>query len=93
MKAIFNEIVLADSDQTVKVDGTYYFPPNTVKKEYLEESSTHTSTPGKGEAAFYHVKVKGEVKLDAAWYYPKPEKKTEKVRNYIAFSDEVELKD
>ncbi|WP_461491623.1 DUF427 domain-containing protein, partial [Pontibacter sp. HJ8] len=55
MKAIFNEIVLADSDQTVKVDGAYYFPPNTVKKEYLEESSTHTSTPDKGEAAFYHI--------------------------------------
>ncbi|MBF8961900.1 DUF427 domain-containing protein [Pontibacter sp. FD36] len=93
MKAIFNDIVIAESERTVKVGGKHYFPPNEVNHQYLEESRTHTTQEGMGEASFYHVKVNGEVELDAAWSYTNPEKKAEEVRSYIAFTDVVELKD
>ncbi|WP_018477162.1 DUF427 domain-containing protein [Pontibacter roseus] len=93
MKAIFNNMVIADSDRTIKLDGHHYFPPNNVKQEFLEESRKHNTYPGKGEASYYHVKVNGKVELDAAWYYPDPEDKAKEVRNYIAFTDVVELQD
>ncbi|WP_347157984.1 DUF427 domain-containing protein [Pontibacter chitinilyticus] len=93
MKAIWNDIVIADSDQTIEIEGNQYFPPNTVKKEYLEESRTHTTCPWKGEAAYYHVQVNGKVNLDAAWYYPDPKDAASEIRGYVAFWKGVEVKE
>lgn len=85
MKAIWNETVIADSDQTIEIEGNQYFPANSIKQEYFEKSETHTTCPWKGEASYYHIKVNGKVNLDAAWYYPDPKPKAEEIRGYVAF--------
>lgn len=93
MKAIWNEIVIADSDRTIEIEGNQYFPSNAVKQEYLQESRTHTMCPWKGEASYYHVQVNGKVNLDAAWYYPDPKDAASEIRNYVAFWKGVEIKE
>ena len=93
MKAIWNDIVIADSDRTIEIEGNHYFPPNTVDNQYLEESRTHTTCPWKGEASYYHVKVNGKVNLDAAWYYPDPKDAASEIRGYVAFWKGVDIKE
>jgi uncharacterized protein (DUF427 family) len=70
MRAIWNGAVIADSDQTVVVEGNHYFPPEAVRGEYLRPSGTHTTCGWKGEASYYDVVVAGQANRDAAWYYP-----------------------
>ena len=91
MKAIWNGKVLADSDKTLYIEGNHYFPPETVKRELLEDSTTHTICPWKGKASYYHVKVDGKVNKNAAWYYPEPKYAAEKLKDYIAFWHGVEF--
>ena len=93
MKAIWNDIVIADSDRTIEIEGNHYFPPNTVDNQYLEESRTHSTCPWKGEASYYHVQVNGKVNLDAAWYYPDPKEAASEIRGYVAFWKGVEIKE
>jgi len=85
MKALWNNSVLADSDQTIVIEGNHYFPPDSVNQEYFEPSDTHTLCPWKGEASYYDVKVNGEVNKDAAWYYPDPKPAAHEIKNYVAF--------
>jgi uncharacterized protein (DUF427 family) len=85
MKAIWNDEVIAQSDDTVVVEGNYYFPSDSVNKENLQPSSTHTICPWKGEASYYNVVVKGETNKDAAWYYPEPKDAAAEIRDRIAF--------
>ena len=85
MKAIVNDQVIAESDQTEVVEGNHYFPPNAVKKEYLKETSTHTTCPWKGEASYYTVAIGGEELKDAAWYYPQPKDAAQNIKDHVAF--------
>lgn len=85
MRAIWNEAVLAESDDTVLVEGNHYFPPDSVKRKYFQESSQHTVCPWKGQASYYDVVVDGKVNRDAAWYYPSPKPAAAQIKNYIAF--------
>jgi uncharacterized protein (DUF427 family) len=85
MRAIYNDQVIAESDNTVVVEGNYYFPADSVKKEFLTESDTHTTCPWKGIASYYHVVVNGDKAEDAAWYYPHPKILAEDIKDYIAF--------
>ena len=85
MKATWNGAVIAQSDDTVVVEGNHYFPAESINREYFEESSTHTSCPWKGEASYYTVAVNGQVNKDAAWYYPEPKPAAEEIRNRVAF--------
>ena len=85
MKAIWNDAVLADSDQTVVVEGNHYFPPDSVNRLYFQESPTHTTCPWKGEASYYNVVVDGNVNKDAAWYYPDPKLAAAEIKDRIAF--------
>jgi uncharacterized protein (DUF427 family) len=84
-KAIWNGEVIAQSAQCQIVDGNYYFPPESVIQEFLEQSNTHTICSWKGEASYYTINVKGEKNLDAAWYYPNPKEKAANIKGYIAF--------
>lgn len=94
MKAVWNGKVLAESDDTVVVEGNHYFPMDSINKEYFEESDHHTTCPWKGEASYFHVKVDGEKNENAAWYYPEPKTdKAEVVRDRIAFWNGVEVKE
>lgn len=85
MKATWNNTLLAESNDTVVVEGNHYFPDDAIKREYFQNSDTHTTCPWKGEASYYNVVVDGNVNKDAAWYYPEPKPAAEEIRNRIAF--------
>lgn len=85
MKAIWNNEVIAESDETVVVEGNHYFPPQTIKKDFFKESSTHTVCPWKGEASYYTLEVNGEENKDAAWYYPETSELAKNIKGYVAF--------
>jgi uncharacterized protein (DUF427 family) len=84
-KATWNGAVLAESDKTVVVEGNHYFPPETVNKEYLQDSDTHTTCSWKGVASYYSIAVDGQVNKDAAWYYPSAKEKAKQIEGYVAF--------
>lgn len=92
MKAVWKNAVLAESNDTVIVEGNHYFPPEAVNRQYLRSSDTHTTCPWKGLASYYHVEVDGEINKDAAWYYPDPKDAANNIKNYIAFWNGVEVK-
>ncbi len=85
MKATWNGAVLAESDQTVVVEGNHYFPPDTIRREFFQDSATHTTCAWKGVASYYHVVVDGQVNKDAAWYYPAPKPAAKQIAGYVAF--------
>ncbi len=85
MKAVWNGVVLAESDKTIVVEGNHYFPHDTINKEYFQSSDTHTVCPWKGTASYFSIVVKGEVNKDAAWYYPQPKVAAKNFENYVAF--------
>lgn len=84
-KAIWKGAVLAESDETIVVEGNHYFPPEAVHHEYLRHSSSHTSCYWKGVASYYDIVVEGQVNKDSAWYYPSPSDQARKIKGYIAF--------
>ena len=85
MRAIWNGTVIADSDQTVVVEGNHYFPPDAVRREYFRPSDTHTTCGRKGEASYYDVVVGGRTNKDAAWYYPDPLPAARQIAGHVAF--------
>ncbi|AGF51419.1 ssl3291 [Synechocystis sp. PCC 6803] len=84
-KAIWNGVVLAESDQCEMVEGNYYFPPDSIHPQYFQPSNTHTVCGWKGTASYYTVVVDGQENPDAAWYYPDPKPRAENIKGYIAF--------
>ena len=93
MKAIWNDAVLAESDETIVVEGNHYFPPDSVNREYLRESDKHSTCPWKGLASYYDVDVDGKVNKDAAWYYPAPKEAAKQITGYVAFWKGVQAKE
>ena len=91
MKAIWNGEVIAESNDTIVIEGNHYFPPESVKKEYLQGSDTHTVCPWKGTASYHDLLVNGEVNADAAWYYPEVSELAKSIKGYIAFWKGVEV--
>lgn len=85
MRAIWNNAVLAESDDTVVLEGNHYFPPDSIRGEFFRESDTHTTCPWKGKASYYDVVVGGEVNKDAAWYYPAVSDAAARIKGRIAF--------
>ncbi|MFL6337247.1 MAG: DUF427 domain-containing protein [Pyrinomonadaceae bacterium] len=85
MKATWKGAVLAESDDTVVVEGNHYFPAESIKREHFKESATHTTCPWKGLASYYDVVVGGEVNADAAWYYPEPKEAAQEIKDRVAF--------
>jgi len=84
-KAIWKGAVLAESNRCEVVEGNQYFPPASIRREHLRESSTHTICPWKGEASYYDIVVGGEVNKDAAWYYPETKPAADNIKGYVAF--------
>ena len=85
MKAIWNGVVLAESDDTVVVEGNQYFPPDSIRRDYFRESGTHTTCPWKGEASYYDLVVNGETNKDAAWYDTSPKDAAKEIKDHVAF--------
>ena len=92
VQAVFNGTVIAESDDTVMVEGNHYFPESAVRQEYLSESDTHTVCSWKGTASYYTVTVDGDTAADAAWFYPDPKDEAQQVKGHIAFWRGVEVR-
>lgn len=93
MKAIWNNQIIAESNDTLVVEGNHYFPKDSVNKEFLIESDTHTTCPWKGEASYYSIKVDDKINKDAAWYYPEPKEAAQEITGHVAFWRGVEVKE
>lgn len=85
MKAVWQGVTLAESDKTIIVEGNHYFPPDSVDRQYFEESDVHTTCPWKGVASYYDIVVDGERNQAGAWYYPEPLEAAAQIRDYVAF--------
>jgi len=85
VKATWKGEVLAESDETVVVEGNHYFPADSIRREHFKESATHSTCPWKGLASYYDVVVGGEVNKDAAWYYPEPKDAAKEIKDRVAF--------
>lgn len=90
-RAIWNGAVVADSDDTIIVEGNHYFPRDSVQRGLLRDSDTTSRCPWKGEAHYYHLVVGGAENRDAAWYYPDPKPAAAEIRDRIAFWKGVEV--
>lgn len=84
-KATWNGVVLAESDETVVVEGNHYFPPEAVKREFFADSATQTTCHWKGVASYYDVVVDGQTNTDAAWFYPTPSDAASEIKDHVAF--------
>lgn len=84
-KAIWNGVVLAETDKFEFVEGNIYFPPESINREYFTETSTHTVCPWKGQASYYTIVVDGQENKDAAWYYPQPKDAAKQIKDHVAF--------
>ncbi|MGE0498526.1 MAG: DUF427 domain-containing protein [Ramlibacter sp.] len=85
MKAVWNDTVIAESDDTVVVEGNHYFPESTLNRDYVTFSNHKTMCAWKGQASYYSLIVNGELNADAVWYYPDPKPDAEMVRGRVAF--------
>jgi uncharacterized protein (DUF427 family) len=90
--ATWNGAKIAESDATIVVEGNHYFPPESVKMDFLLPSSTTTRCPWKGVANYYSLEVDGERNEDAAWYYADPSAAAAKIKGYLAFWNGVEVR-
>ena len=91
MKAIWNNTVIAESDNTVVIENNHYFPAESIKKEFFRSSNTHTTCPWKGQASYYTLEVDGKENPDAAWYYPEPSELAKGIKDSVAFWKGVEV--
>jgi uncharacterized protein (DUF427 family) len=89
--AIWNGATIAQSDETVVVEGNHYFPPGSVNMEFLRPSATTTACPWKGIARYHSLVVDGETNEDSAWYYPTPSAAAANIAGYVAFWKGVEV--
>lgn len=85
MRAVWNGFVLAESDDTVVVEGNHYFPPESVRWEHFTLSDTHTICPWKGTASYHTVTAGGSSNPDAAWFYPLPKEAAAQIKDRVAF--------
>jgi len=91
MKASWNGVVIAESDDTVVVEGNHYFPEGSLKREYVTFSNHRSSCPWKGQAHYYSLMVNGEMNPDAAWYYPEPSEAAAQLAGRVAFGKGVQV--
>ncbi len=92
VQAVWNEAVLAESDETVVVEGNHYFPRASVREDVLRESSKQTRCPWKGLASYFTIEVNGKTNPDAAWYYPQPSDAARNIAGHVAFWKGVEVR-
>lgn len=85
MRATWHDTTLAQSDDTVVVEGNHYFPADSIDRAYFSASETHTNCPWKGEASYYNITINGETNKDAAWYYPRPKEAAANIKDRVAF--------
>ena len=85
MKAIWNGVTIAESDDTVLVEGNHYFPEGSLDRRYVTFSNHRSSCPWKGMASYYSLMVDGQMNADAVWYYPEPKEAAAHIAGRVAF--------
>ncbi len=90
MRVVRDDLILAESNDTIVIEGNHYFPPAAVNRDYLRKSDTHTTCPWKGQASYYTIFIGDKVETDAAWYYPEPKEAAKQIKDYVAFYKGVE---
>jgi uncharacterized protein (DUF427 family) len=85
MKAVWKNTVIAESDDTVVVEGNHYFPESALKREFISFSNHKTSCAWKGQASYFSLNVNGEVNTDAVWYYADPKPEAANIKGRVAF--------
>ena len=85
MKAIWKNTVLAESDNIIRSQSRDYFPPESVKNEYLRESETHTMDPYRGIATYYDIVIGEDTNKDAAWYFTEAKGANKQINYHVAF--------
>jgi len=91
MKAIWNGEVIAESEDTIVIEGNHYFPKDAIKQQYFKASDTNTVCPWKGTASYYTLQVNEQENADAAWYYPEAKEAAKRFQDYVAFWKGVEV--
>ena len=91
MKAVWNGKTIAESNDTVVVEGNHYFPMEALNKEFIQESTTHTTCAWKGVASYYSLIIDGKENRDAVWYYSEPSEKAKNIKGRVAFWKGVEV--
>ncbi len=89
--ATWNGATLAESNNTIVVEGNHYFPADSIKSEYFKDSTHHTTCGWKGVASYYTIEVNGQSNPNAAWYYPTPKDAANNITGYIAFWKGVQV--
>ena len=84
-KAVWNGAVLAESDDTVIVEGNHYFPVESINRDYFSDSDSHTVCHWKGVASYYDLEVEGQTNPGAAFYYPDPSTAASEIKDRVAF--------
>ena len=90
-RAVWNGTVIAESETTEVVEGNHYFPPESLKREFVRDSATTSVCGWKGTASYYTIEVDGQQNTDAAWYYPEPKSEAQQIRGYVAFWKGVQV--
>jgi uncharacterized protein (DUF427 family) len=90
-KAIWNGVVLAESDKTQLVEGNLYFPPDAIRREYFRKSDAHTVCGWKGTANYFDLVVEDKTNSQAAWYYPEPTAEAAAIKDHVAFWKGVQV--
>jgi len=92
-QAIWNDTVIAESDETKVVEGNHYFPLDSLNTDLVQPSDTHTVCGWKGTASYYDIVVGDQTNRDAAWYYPEPKPDAAHIKGYVAFWKGVTVKE
>ncbi len=91
-RAVWNGEVVAESDDTVVVEGNHYFPRESLRADLVRESATHTTCPWKGEASYLTLQAPdGTTSADAVWYYPEPKEAAQQIKGRVAFWKDVKV--
>ncbi len=90
MRIVHDDLILAESNDTIVIEGNHYFPPDSVNWDYFQKSDTHTTCPWKGQASYYTIVIGDTSEPDAAWYYPEPKEAAKQIKDYVAFYKGVE---
>lgn len=91
LRAVHHGQVLAETPRTVRLEGNHYFPPESVRREFLVDSRTKTLCPWKGVARYYDLVTGGTALPDAAWCYPRPFPLARRIKNHVAFDPDVDI--
>lgn len=91
LRAVWNGEVLAEAPRTVRIEGNHYFPPESLNREFFEDSPSKTLCPWKGMASYYNVRVGEHIAPDLAWYYPHPSPLARRIKNHVAFYGQVTI--